>query len=356
MQEHADFCLKHGTNCVVNRPRTDLNLCNRPQGIFSGSLIVGNAGNCCQGWSAEGKRARKAHSSQHAWNSWLAQRRELALRSEEDMSFQECTELWDVEGCLVKPLEDSHTVVHTTVGPSTLGWPTSRNRLLSAGLSSNSLVWLGPTGADAVKQDFEAVFARSCMLTGSVFCQEDDAERAEWYERKLKQKCFFGSKLPEGEKLMRKILTPGQLQRLEAYGKLRPEHQALDGTFICDLDHWPNSPGPDFGPMFPVLLRHGTILDMNTGKFAMNLDRFLALGFQMSKTLNHRFEWPLARYVLSASDRELQGLTGNCQSVPAILAWQLYVFCNTARLEPRYVTRQPSPSESQDGDEEEGSA
>ena len=107
MQEHADFCLKHGTNCVVNRPRTDLNLCNRPQGIFSGSLIVGNAGNCCQGWSSEGKRARKAHSSQHAWNSWLAQRRELALRSEEDMFFQECTEVWDVEGCLVKPLEDS---------------------------------------------------------------------------------------------------------------------------------------------------------------------------------------------------------------------------------------------------------
>ena len=173
MQEHADFCLKHCTNCVVNRPRTDLNLCNRPQGIFSGSLIVGNAGNCCQGWSSEGKRARKAHSSQHAWNSWLAQRRELALRSEEDMFFQECTELWDVEGCLVKPLEDSHTVVHTTVGPSTLGWPTSRNRLLSVGLSSNSLVWLGPTGADAVKQDFEAVFARSCMLTGSVFFQED---------------------------------------------------------------------------------------------------------------------------------------------------------------------------------------
>ena len=58
------------------------------------------------------------------------------------------------------------------------------------------------------------------MLTGSVFFQEDDAERAEWYERKLKQKCFFGSKLPEGEKLMRKILTPGQLQRLwQAQGR-----------------------------------------------------------------------------------------------------------------------------------------
>lgn len=187
MQDHADFCLKHGAPCVVNKPRMELNLCRRRPGICSGSLIIGNAGNCCQGWSSEGKRARQTHGSQHAWFSWVTQRRELALRAEEDMFFQECTPLWDVQGCLVKPLKDSHTVIHAIVGPSTLGWPTSRDRLLSVGLSFKSLVWLGPTDPVEVKKEFEAVFARSCMLNGSIFFQEDNAVRTAWYEDKLKK-------------------------------------------------------------------------------------------------------------------------------------------------------------------------
>ena len=336
-----DYCRFHETMCVVNKPRANLDLVHcSSNGISSKSLIVSNAGNCCQGWSSEGKRARKAHPSQHAWACWVTQRKELALSGEEDMFFQECMPLWDISSCLLQPLESSHHVVHAILGPALLGWPTSRNRVLSAGLSLQSLVWLGPTKPADIADDFAAVFERLTMLTGAVFFQEDDSVRNDWCRGKLAKKHFHGE-IPSGHKLLRKILTPGQQQRLEAYQNLQAEFQALDGTFICDLDHWPNSPGPDHGPMFPVLLRHGTIFDCNTGKFAMNMDRFLSLGFHMSRKRN-RFNWPLSEFVLSLSDKDAEELSGNCQSVPTILAWQLYVFCNTARKEPTHVIRPPA--------------
>ena len=157
--------------------------------------------------------------------------------------------------------------------------------------------------------------------------------------RGWQKKGFHGCCQESGHKLFRKVLTPGQLQRLEKYQELKDQHQAMDGTFFCDLDHWPSSPGPDFGPMFPVLLRHGAILELSAGKFAMNMDRFASLGFHVDAKFNPRFTWPLSDFVARLPEKGIKQLSGNCQSIPAILAWQLYVFCNSARKYPRHVCR-----------------
>ena len=95
-QDHTDYCRVHEGQCVVNKPRSHLNERHfASHGTSSDSLIVNSAGNCCQGWSTEGKRARTAHFSQHPWGCWIAQRKELALRRQEDMFFQECTRCCD---------------------------------------------------------------------------------------------------------------------------------------------------------------------------------------------------------------------------------------------------------------------
>lgn len=350
-QDHTDYCRVHERQCVVNKPRSHLDEKHfAGHGISSDSLIISSAGNCCQGWSTEGKRARSAHVSQHAWGCWIAQRKELAMRGQEDMFFQECTPHFAVKSCLVEPLSVSHHVVHMVLGPSKLGWPTSRDRVLSAGLSHETMVWLGPTNPEDVKMEFESTFGKSCQLSGSVFLQEDVSVQDEWCHKRLEKRGFHGCCPDAGQKLYRKILTPGQLQRLEQYQKLKDEHQGMDGTFFCDLDHWPSSPGPDFGPMFPVLLRHGAILELNTGRFAMNMDRFAALGFHVSAKFRPRFEWPLADFVAALPEKGIKELSGNCQSIPAILAWQLYVFCNAARKDPRHVCRSVSTHTDSDSD------
>ena len=167
------------------------------------------------------------------------------------------------------------------------------------------------------------------------FFNADEGDLQEWHRQVLRKKGHFGP-VPTGYKLWRKLFTPAQLQRLEQYQALRPGLAAMDGTFICDLDHWPNSPGPQPGPFFPTLLRHGTIVDLNSEKVAMCSDRFRALGFHVGN-VSTKFQWPLADFVLSYPDRTLKSFSGNCQSLPSILAWQLDVLCNTVRRETPQV-------------------
>ncbi|CAE7439049.1 unnamed protein product [Symbiodinium sp. CCMP2592] len=258
--DHRAYCLVHDRDCVVNKPRSAL---RNPE-----SLVIANAGNCCQGWSSEGKRARGAHLSQVPLAMWVCQRKALAAKGQEDMFFQECTPLFDIEEHLIGPLESSHRVVQVVAGPRLLGWPASRDRRLSAGLSLESLVWVGPTTAEGVQADFESLFARRPELNGSIFLQEDEGVVTDWcLEQMHKKRSRFCDEIPEGKDLLRALLPPGQLQRAEQYDREKSNHAALDGTMFCDVEHWLNSPGPHCGPMLPCLLTHGTLVELSRYRF-----------------------------------------------------------------------------------------
>ena len=99
---------------------------------------------------------------------------------------------------------------------------------------------------------------------------------------------------------------------------------AWTGLFFCDLDHWPQSPGPDYGPMMPCLLTHGCILELSRARFVTPSERFLSLGFHAVKHASDRFFWNLGPYVLGQADRYTKSQSGNSQSLPIILAWNLY--------------------------------
>ena len=225
---------------------------------------------------------------------------------------------------------------YAVVGPRTLGWPTSRDRRLSCGLSRETLVWLGPS----VQADFERFFQRRCLLTGSVFFQASQQETMSWVQEVMKKRMRVTkySELPlKGKAMHMLVLTAAQLQRLQRYQTLYKEHSSLSGTFIVDVDHWPDSGGPAHGPTFPAMLRHGTAIDLGTGKVAMGVDRCLALGFQAHEYHSPCYAWPLKEFVLGLKDRVMKSLTGNSQNVAAILAWYLYVLSHTCRREECHV-------------------
>ncbi|CAE7268103.1 unnamed protein product [Symbiodinium sp. CCMP2592] len=246
-QDHMTHFVKHNCNCIVHK--------KRPQ---AGGLSVNAAGNCCQAWSIEGKRACHAHASQLTLLIWTALRRQLASRGEESLFFQECTPGFDVEGLLSRPLSSSHKVIHVTTGPKLLGWPANRDRRLSAGLSLQELVWLGPCSNDEIQQDFEALFGRSCCLTGRVFFQASEDDMTQWIAAKMRKMGRVARNVPvSGPGMFQQVLTPYQLQRLQEYSRLQPERASLhDGTFIADLDHWPSSQGTDFVKTLPDRLFH----------------------------------------------------------------------------------------------------
>ena len=324
----------HEQACLVNPPRASAE-----------PLVVNTAGNCCVGWTAEGKRARHSHESQHPFYVWLCQRRELALREQEDLFLQECTPQFDILSCMISPLQDSHLVVHAVIGPRMLGWPTSRDRRLSCGLNLKSLVWLGPSSTQEIQQDFERFFRRRCCLTGDVFFQSDpDATRA-WVKSVMQKRARItrSAAIPaSGQDMCQLVLSPGQLQRLEKYRGLWKECSSMSGSFIADLDHWPDAGGPLHGPAFPVMLRHGTTIDLQTLRIAQMADRCLALGLHMKESGSTRYAWPMRDYMLTLKDRAGKSMTGNSQSIPAICAWYLYVLSHTCRREKFLPYKAPS--------------
>ena len=313
----------------MNPPREDR---PKPQ-----ALIVASAGNVCVGWSSEGKRARGAHPSQHPLACWVAQRLHLAREQQEDMFTQECTPMFDINSNIAQPLQETHLVLHVVAGPRLIGWPTSRDRILSVGLNRHTLVWTGPP-PEKVQEHFESLWGRSPQVNGDVFFQEGPDVQLQFLHEAMRKggyehDPFAHSLQATDRRILQYALAPGQLQRLEKYQELQDEFSAIDGTFIVDLDHWPHSPGPGYGPMFPVLLRHGTVVNLATWQMAMPRDRLLSLGFHAHECVGERFWWPLTETVLGCSDRVIKQLTGNSQCLPVIYAWHLYVFCHTCRRE-----------------------
>ena len=329
LQEHKTYCVKHDQDCTVHKGRGSLSDCYRH------SLVVNSAGNCCQAWSQEGKRAGAGHGSMHALNVWIAVRRELARQGQESIFFQECTPLFQLHRCLVAPLQSTHHMVYATTGPRLHGWPAARERKLSAGLSLRELVWVGPSSPEAIQEEFDCLFGRRCEVSGKVFFQAREEDVRQMIDKVMRKRMRVSHEVPlTGPRMWAQVLTPAQMSRVREYEGLRDDRSGLDGCFIADVDHWPNSPGPACGAHFPTLLRHGTILEFSTGRIAMPQDRWLSLGFNVRPDLcpGHHV-WPAASFVGALSSRVQHCLSGNSQSLPAILAWKLYVFANTVRRE-----------------------
>ena len=148
-EEHRAHCLVRNKDCVVNKPRGMLANPN------PGALVIAHAGNSCQAWSQEGKRARASHESQVPLAAWVASRKHLCQAGQKDMFFEECIPLFDVEECLREPLRGTHRVIKVVMGPRLLGWPTCRERLLSAGLSLRTPVWVGPQTDEEIQDACE---------------------------------------------------------------------------------------------------------------------------------------------------------------------------------------------------------
>ena len=64
--------------------------------------------------------------------------------------------------------------------------------------------------------------------------------------------------------------------------------------------------------------------------------------------------WPLAEYVLDQPERVSKVQSGNAQSLPVVMAWQLYVFCNTAKRETPVWKELMSPEHGESSESEAG--
>lgn len=355
-------CLVHGEQCPVFGKLAAAAAAAAGASSDSGGaspLRLNSAGTICKDWSTVGRGDRSAGRSERTHAVWLGERKMAALAGDEDLFFGECTRMYNAQTKLAVPLASTHRVISASIGPEVLGHPTRRTRTLSAGLSLESLLWLGPESADDIQSDFEALFARSSELNGSVYfaAGQDSIRRfAAHAMRRRGIRVDIGDiKKTHGRSFLESFLPAGCLQRMSAYLSKKSDLQAMDGTFIVDLEQWPCGKAGAAGPYFPSLLTHGTIVDLNTYRIALGSDHLSALGFHM-QSVDSRSK--VTSILGGLSDIEQKALAGNGQSLPAIMAWVLYVFAHIVRRPALTITpalRTPGAGEdpdAEDGEEE----
>eukprot|EP00969_Alexandrium_andersonii_P346559 15321139-Alexandrium_andersonii.AAC.1 len=59
---------------------------------------------------------------------------------------------------------------------------------------------------------------------------------------------------------MAMLFSPGGLQRIEAWLKVRADYESADGEYLFDADHNAGKKGSTAGPDMPCLLTHGSVV------------------------------------------------------------------------------------------------
>ncbi|CAE7776435.1 unnamed protein product [Symbiodinium sp. CCMP2592] len=297
-------------------------------------LAMTAAGLVCTDYSVLGKQRRGAGVNEWAHHLWHVDRLRAAELGAESCFFSECAALYPVEQKQAEAMAVTHHVVFVRCSPHDLGFPVRRRRTFSAGLCREEFVWCGPTDPSDVQELWDTLFKTSCVLTGDAFLAASESEVQAWMEARLKSRKH---QMPPGceacsvESLLGLIVAPGAVARKRKYDALREDRMALDGTYLCDLDHNPGF-GPLAGPLFPAMDTHPNIFSYRKERLALPLECFAAQGLDMFPSLSgDRGPSPLKPILASLPDPAAKLLVGNSIHVPSFLCWMVFVLGNCCR-------------------------
>ena len=174
-------------------------------------------------------------------------------------------------------------------------------------------------------------------MSGDAYLLADDAEVEKFYRTRLQKRNIFWPEdqaVPtKGDGILVKIFSPGVFQHMMAYDWLQPTNKGADGAFLADLDHWPDSRGGSCGPLFPCQLTHGTVKSWVGQRVFLGTEHLAAQGWHLFPRTSASPVSPLREILRALSDSEQKQLSGNGMHLPTLLAWKLYVFGNTVRVE-----------------------
>ena len=208
---------------------------------------------------------------------------------------------------------------------------------------TDRLRWIGPSEPSEVQRDFDAIFCRKLMVDGDIYLQAPPHKVLAVYKQGLeKQKEYIDASHISvyGKGILQSILSPGHLTRLREYTNIYEEKRSKADdcqsrtAYLCDCDHWPNTPGDTSGSLFPVQLKHGCVYSHSKRRLALASEHLAAQGWHVLDIHpDSRFCSPLLPMFEELGERKVKLLSGNGMSLPCIAAWFLYCLSNTVRVE-----------------------
>ena len=122
--------------------------------------------------------------------------------------------------------------------------PDKRERELSFSHVHHKILWLGPSSQKEVQSEFDALFGRRVVLGGEAYVTAPAETAQQIYRGMMAKKHHYpkGDISISGKGMLRSVLGPGHMARLDAYQDellRRPGFGDNPESFICDVDHWP---------------------------------------------------------------------------------------------------------------------
>lgn len=235
------------------------------------------------------------------------------------------------------------------------------SEIFCVGINKATMAWVGP---EDVEEAFEARFYRSCQLSGDVFLCGGEEDTFNMYSEMARKQGNFVSPavlkdLPKDE-LLQTILAPGQLRIVGEYEDLKQDRCGLDGSFLADIDHHPDT-AATCGPYWPCQLTHGTVMSWS-GHEGSELPR-IATGLEHLGTQGfHLFEATTEDFMMTARAKafkklkpaEQKHLSGNGMHLAILLQWLYFILGNVIRRDrPMQILRLASSEHLEDASDEE---
>ena len=303
-------------------------------------LMINTAGVECLAWTPKGLQARWSHDSEGVHAVWLAERRALGERDQEDLAFLECSSRYPVEEKMDTPLP-GHSIIHLSVGSELLGWPTKRRRLLACALNNRTMMWVGLGTQAAIEKDFTERFHKGIMTSGNVFFQDDDASRHKEYVSlaEVQKHKLDPEKIASMDKmeLLEMLLPPGGRARFDEWHERRGTVESVGGNMLVHLgQHFGHACG---GTDWPAQLTRCIITsiprDTTQWKIATAMEHLGAMGLHVFPSTTTTF--PVSKLhttlqKLGIKFQDIKTIAGNGMHLATQSAFMLYVLSN---IQPR---------------------
>ena len=219
-----------------------------------------------------------------------------------------------------------------------LGFPMRRTRFLAALINRNASVWAGPSTAEALLEDFMAVFGCAPVLEASDFVLDTKENHDEILAGLGRQRGLYSPIEALREMPHSSLLAPGVREHWRQYEEIYKTSDrigAVSGSFVVDFSQ---NPGErcGAGAWFPALARSSQLYDLATRHFFTNAELDFAMGFPTSFFPGRRSaalaaEIPEALRCHTLPRSAYAKVAGNGMHVASMFCWFAYIFSNTVR-------------------------
>ena len=318
-------CLSHpGQQCLVN-PLSDSHFVKRVQGSSNIRPLVANiAGTSCTPWSPQGSRRGLGHEAMAPYYLWHIER---TVR-QEDIIGHENSQFFPT-WLFTNGLSASHFIITLTTSPEDFGWPLRRRRKFSLALNRSSLIWVGPSTLQGIKEEFTNLFCRRVVLDGDVFICDTEQARAEYLNHWSRRRgTFLRKDSPIANFDMRMILRGFQLKSFDQYKKLYETQERFSRCFIADLSQNPDSHSVTSAFM-PTQITHSCLYSFSATSAFTPSELILAHGWPCVPGTCDTTLMPFDFRRLTPSQQV--HLSGNAMHLPTLAAFYFYVLSNCVR-------------------------